>query len=72
MSGHIIDGKILLPATGYIYLVWETVGMLNCSLNNSIPVVFEDVKFLRATYISTQRSVELTIMVQKGKLCFIM
>jgi len=28
MSGHVIDGRNLLPATGYLTLVWETLGMM--------------------------------------------
>lgn len=67
ISGHVIDGRNLLPATGYVYLIWETLSMLRGQTN--VPVVFENVKFLRATHIPSQGSVQLTLMVQKGKLC---
>ncbi|EFN85734.1 Fatty acid synthase [Harpegnathos saltator] len=29
MSGHIIDGKNLLPAMGYLYEIWYTIGLLS-------------------------------------------
>ncbi|CAD6237323.1 GSCOCG00002250001-RA-CDS, partial [Cotesia congregata] len=32
MSGHVIDGRNLLPATGYLALVWETIGMMKGEL----------------------------------------
>lgn len=67
MNGHVIDGRNLLPATGYIEFVWKMVGMLNGKLYSNIPVVFEDVRFLRATLLPEQTAVELTLMLQKSK-----
>lgn len=67
MAGHVIDGRNLLPATGYLALVWETIGMMCGELYTEVSVVFEDVKFLRATTIPKEGTVELTLMVQKGE-----
>ncbi|XP_023289558.1 fatty acid synthase [Orussus abietinus] len=66
MAGHVISGRNLLPATGYLALIWETVGMMRGELYTEVSVVFEDVKFLRATNIPKEGDVELTLMVQKG------
>ena len=66
IAGHMIDGRILFPATGYLTLIWETVGMMRGELYTEVSVVFEDVKFLRATNIPKEGNVELTLMVQKG------
>ncbi|XP_025162177.1 fatty acid synthase-like [Harpegnathos saltator] len=66
MSGHIIDGRNLLPATAYIELIWKMVGKLREESYKNIPVVFENVKFLRATLLSNQAAVKLTLMVQKS------
>lgn len=66
MAGHVIDGRLLLPATGYLALIWETVGMMKGDLYTEFSVVFEDVKFLRATNIPKEGEIELTLMVQKG------
>lgn len=67
ISGHVIDGRTLFPATGYIFLIWETVGMLLGQCYNSVPVIFENVKFLRATHVPIQGGIELTLIVQNGK-----
>lgn len=69
ISGHIIDGRNLLPATGYFLLVWDTISMLKGQWLNDISIVFENVKFLRATHIPKLGDLDLTVMVQKGRLC---
>ncbi|EFN62855.1 Fatty acid synthase, partial [Camponotus floridanus] len=66
MSGHVIDGRNLLPATGYLLLVWDTISLLKGQWLNDISIVFENVKFLRATHFPKQGNLDLTIMVQKG------
>jgi len=67
--GHIIDGRNLLPATGYILLVWDMISMLRGQWLNDISIVFENIKFLRATHIPKQGDLDLILMVQKGKFC---
>lgn len=68
LAGHVIDGRNLIPPTAYLTLIWETFGMLREELYTEVPVVFEDVKFLRATTIPKKSAVELTLMVQKGEI----
>ncbi|KYN04772.1 Fatty acid synthase [Cyphomyrmex costatus] len=64
MSGHVIDGRNLLPATSYLCLVWETIGMMKGLMYTTIPIVFYDVKFIRATHLSKNDDVELHISIQ--------
>jgi fatty acid synthase len=66
MIGHVIDGRNLLPATCYLVLVWETIGMMMGKIYTSIPIVFRDIKFIRTTHFSKDGSVTLTIAIQKG------
>ncbi|XP_023313671.1 fatty acid synthase-like [Trichogramma pretiosum] len=66
MAGHVIDGRNLFPATGYLNLVWETLGMMHGELHTEVSVVFEDIKFLRATNIPKEGEIEFTLMIQKG------
>jgi len=66
MVGHVIDGMNLIPATGYLIMVWETMGMLHAELYTEMSVVFEDVNFVRATYIPKEGEIQLTVMIQKG------
>ncbi|XP_036143548.1 fatty acid synthase [Monomorium pharaonis] len=65
MSGHVIDGRSLLPATGYLALVWETVGMMKGLMYSTIPITFQDVNFIRATHLSSNEATKLTISIQK-------
>jgi len=67
MCNHVINGRTLLPATGYLVLVWETFSMLMNKFFCNISIVFEDVKFLRPTYLRQQDIIELIIMIQRGK-----
>ncbi|KAL0116828.1 hypothetical protein PUN28_010028 [Cardiocondyla obscurior] len=67
ISGHVIDGKNLIPATAYLILVWQTMGMLEGSENmySELSVVFEDISFIRATHMPKNGDLELRVMVQK-------
>ncbi|XP_021929696.1 fatty acid synthase-like isoform X3 [Zootermopsis nevadensis] len=66
LSGHVIDGRNLFPAMGYLELVWESIGIMNSQVHTELPVVFEDVQFHRVTNIPKEGSIEFAIMVQKG------
>ncbi|XP_011685782.1 PREDICTED: fatty acid synthase-like [Wasmannia auropunctata] len=66
ISGHVIDGRNLLPATGYLALVWQTIGMIKERMYTTIPIVFQDVNFIRATQLFKNKVVKLTISIQKG------
>ncbi|OAD57941.1 Fatty acid synthase [Eufriesea mexicana] len=66
MVHHVIDGRNLVPATGYLIMVWETVSSLQGKLYDELSVVFEDIKFERATTVPSSGSVMLTVMVHRG------
>lgn len=67
MSGHVIDGKILIPATCYLQYVWETFSLMYHGPSYmDVPVEFEDVRFLRATNMTLNGSVELNVMIHYG------
>ncbi|KOB74668.1 Uncharacterized protein OBRU01_08713, partial [Operophtera brumata] len=66
MAGHVVDGRNLYPATGYLVLVWETLGMMMGELYTEVSVVFENVRFQRATNIPKDGNLEFIIMIQKG------
>lgn len=62
--GHCIDGRVLFPATGYLYLVWDLLCYLSHREMMDYSIEFEDVKFLRATTIAKGQSVTLLVMIQ--------
>lgn len=62
----VLLGRNLYPATGYLVLVWETLGMMMGELFTEVSVVFENVRFQRATNIMKEGNLEFIIMIQKG------
>ncbi|KAK4877916.1 hypothetical protein RN001_010422 [Aquatica leii] len=65
LPGHVIDGMVLMPATGYLYMVWETFCKTYNFSESETKIVFEDVKFHRATQISKNSSVVFKISIAR-------
>ncbi|KAK4878117.1 hypothetical protein RN001_010623 [Aquatica leii] len=65
VTGHVIDKRNLLPATGYLYLVWETFSMLQESSTLDCSVMFQEVRFHRATNLSKDNAIKLFITIQR-------
>lgn len=61
LAGHTIDGRILFPATGYLVMVWKTYAKTRLQDFEKMPVIFENVKFLRATILTRDTPVKLVI-----------
>ncbi|XP_039311877.1 fatty acid synthase-like isoform X2 [Solenopsis invicta] len=66
LAGHQIDGRVLFPATGYILLVWKTLAKLRGTDFERLPVVFENVRFQRATIMPKERMVKFSITIFEG------
>lgn len=67
ISLTVSSGRTLLPATGYLQLVWDTLAQVSGLMTTDTKVVFENCKFLRACSIPLDtHKLELTIMIQRG------
>ncbi|KAJ8668386.1 hypothetical protein QAD02_010049 [Eretmocerus hayati] len=66
LVGHVIDGRNLFPATGHLFLVWETFSMMNDKHFSKMPVLFKDVQFLRATNLPKEGEIILRININIG------
>lgn len=66
IAGHMIDGRVLFPATGYLVLVWRTLAKLRNVDFEKLPVVFEHVKFLRATIMPKEGPVKFFVNIFMG------
>ncbi|XP_030748833.1 fatty acid synthase-like isoform X2 [Sitophilus oryzae] len=67
IAGHTIDGRNLFPATGYLYIVWNTFADSQCLLVPDTKVVFENCRFVRALQMpaNVQAKLDLTVTIQK-------
>jgi fatty acid synthase len=66
IQGHIVDGRVLFPATGWIYLVWETYAYMIGAHFEKVKVILEDIHFLRATPILKNQDMLITISIHRG------
>ncbi|EFN66348.1 Fatty acid synthase, partial [Camponotus floridanus] len=66
LAGHQIDGRVLFPATGYLMLVWKTLAKLRSTDFELLPVVFENVRFQRATIMPKEGTVKFSINIFEG------
>ncbi|XP_075219330.1 fatty acid synthase-like isoform X2 [Lycorma delicatula] len=66
LSGHVIDGRNLFPAIGYLELVWKLLEYLFGVIYTEISVVFKNVKFHRATNISKEAAIDFHVTIQQG------
>ncbi|XP_063923356.1 fatty acid synthase-like isoform X1 [Zophobas morio] len=66
LKGHVIDGNVIFPATGYIILVWEAFAKMMGKHHLKLPVVFENVKIMRPILLSKRSNVVLNVNVFKS------
>lgn len=73
LTGHNIDGRVLYPATGFLYQVWRILSNINnCGHQNEdgddklIPVEFHNVRLFRAVILSAGIVTHLSIILERG------
>ena len=54
LAGHSIDGRVLYPATGYLFLAWKMLAKKKNVSFDELPVEFENVTLHRATILPKQ------------------
>lgn len=56
LTGHQVDGRVLYPTTGYLYLVWKSLAKLNGFVSvEQMPITFENVEIHRATILAIKQ-----------------
>ncbi|KAF5284901.1 hypothetical protein FQA39_LY16856 [Lamprigera yunnana] len=65
ITGHVIDNRNLLPATGYLLMVWETLSTLQKTSIDDFSLIFKNVRFHRATNILRNQHFKLFITIQR-------
>ncbi|KAF5273270.1 hypothetical protein FQR65_LT04692 [Abscondita terminalis] len=74
LSGHVIDGSNLFPASAYLVIAWNCYLKLNHLVQDDTKIIFENIRFLRATILSNQKPLVLTFaftkIQDKFEVCF--
>ncbi|XP_072399714.1 fatty acid synthase-like [Diabrotica undecimpunctata] len=65
LEGHQIDGRILMPTTGYLDLVWGVVAEFHLKPKCELPIIMENIKCERATVLTADDGVTFLINVLK-------
>jgi len=68
LTGHVINEKNLFPAMGYLFLIWEMITSLRKQDFTNVPVVFEDINFIRAVMLSQRNSIDLILSIMDGNI----
>jgi len=68
LTGHVINDKNLFPAMGYLFLIWEMITSLRKQEFINVPVVFENINFIRPVMLSQQNSIDLTLSIMNGNI----
>ncbi|KAJ3659564.1 hypothetical protein Zmor_011248 [Zophobas morio] len=66
LEGHMVDGRLILPAAGYIYLVWQAFARMMEIPLTKCSVVFENVKTLRPILLHTNETSALIVNIFKS------
>jgi len=53
LTGHVIDGRVLFPATFFLVLAWKQLARMNVQTYQQTPVCFGDVRIHEGTILST-------------------
>ncbi|CAG2108029.1 unnamed protein product [Medioppia subpectinata] len=59
---HAINGRALFPATGYLYAVWRELARQRSVPVEELPVVFENLRFHRPTFIAEDKGLSLKLI----------
>ncbi|EFA05248.1 Fatty acid synthase-like Protein [Tribolium castaneum] len=65
LEGHVIDGRNLFPATGYLNIIWEIIAKERYAQPIHLPIVFENCKFVRATTMPKAGFITFAVSIQR-------
>ncbi|XP_066251922.1 fatty acid synthase-like isoform X2 [Euwallacea similis] len=65
LDGHVIDGRILFPATSYIFLAWTAFSNIKCINMNVHKVIFHNCKFIRACQLNKNAYLKLEVIMHQ-------
>ncbi|KAG5873391.1 hypothetical protein JTB14_027737 [Gonioctena quinquepunctata] len=64
-NGYIVDGKVLMPASGYVEMAWKVAAKLAMKNIEESPIVVENLKILRSTVLPHNEEVQFLVNIMK-------
>ena len=62
LSDHVIEGRILMPATSYVATAWEALCIIKSRKMEETPVTFEDIVIRQAVTAEEGQKVLLGVL----------
>ncbi|EIE22203.1 ketoacyl-synt-domain-containing protein [Coccomyxa subellipsoidea C-169] len=66
LADHIVDGRILMPATSYLVAAWEALATQQEKAMAELPVAFEDVCILQAVQAQPGDNITLSVLLDRS------
>ena len=66
LADHLIDGRILMPATSYVVTAWEALAAAKGRPMGEVGVTFEDVVIHQAVAAEAGQKVVLAVLLAPG------
>ena len=66
LADHLIDGRILMPATSYVVTAWEALATIKGKPMAEVGVTFEDVIIHQAVAAEEGQKVALAVLLAPG------
>uniref|UniRef100_T1JE63 Fatty acid synthase n=1 Tax=Strigamia maritima TaxID=126957 RepID=T1JE63_STRMM len=71
LVGHIVDGKIVYPAAGYLIIAWKAIANAKKKLFEKMMVEFKDVLFERIVILTSKEPVKFFVKVSETEEHFV-
>ncbi|XP_017769916.1 PREDICTED: fatty acid synthase-like [Nicrophorus vespilloides] len=66
MSGHVLHGRTVFPATGYLFLIWEFYAANKGRSLQNMKICFEDIRYHTASTIAKDGTISLYLIIQNS------
>ncbi|CAK0786732.1 hypothetical protein CVIRNUC_009946 [Coccomyxa viridis] len=66
LADHVVDGRILMPATSYLVTAWEALASQQETTMEELPVSFDDVSIVQAVQAQPGEAVTLSVLLDRS------
>ncbi|KAK5642459.1 hypothetical protein RI129_008626 [Pyrocoelia pectoralis] len=66
LNGHVLDDRVIFPASGYLIFVWKAFAQLKNQDFEQMPVVIENIEFRRPTIMLKEGAISFLVNILNG------